>query len=117
MDKKQATLQQQMDQVKEKRAGMKTKFASLRAKKSELKEQHYARLIEFAKQEQMLHDIEWLTTTKANVVERAEKTKKVQEERKKWQEQNKKYRDERNARQEENAAREKARQEVRKAKI
>ena len=56
---------------------MKSKFAKLRAEKVQLKEDHYTRLIEFAKQEQLLSDIQWLTTTKASAVERAEKNKKL----------------------------------------
>ena len=77
---------------------MKSKFAKLRQEKVQLKEDHYTRLIEFAKQEQLLNDIQWLTTTKASAVERAEKNKKLQDERKERYDKQKKVRDEWNAR-------------------
>lgn len=54
---------------------MKNKFAKLRAQKAELKEDHYEQLITYEKQQQLIHDISWLNTTKVNVSERAEKKK------------------------------------------
>ena len=60
---------------------MKTKFAKVRAQKAELKETHYTQLIKYEKQQQLIHDINWLTMTKSNVVERAEKKKKDDAER------------------------------------
>lgn len=43
---------------------MKTKFAKLRAQKAELKDEHYDALINYEKQQLLIHDINWLTTTK-----------------------------------------------------
>lgn len=90
---------------------MKAKFAKCRTNKAQLKEEHYDQLIKFAKQDQLIHDIEWLTQTKVTAVERAESKKKFDTERQERNEHRRKIMEERKARQDAIEAREKERKE------